>query len=353
MIDLPASDPAEWPEDRPLTGLKIIDLTRLLPGPLATRHLAEWGAEVIKIEGPAEAGQDDAARHMFRTAADVLAGRPSALFADLNPGKTLRTLDLRSPAGREALLALVCEADALIEGFRPGVMEGLGLGWAVLRELNPRLVMCAISGYGQRGPWSRRAGHDLNYIAMSGVLGQIATAEGSVAIPNVQVGDLLGGTQSALSGLLVALLAAARTGRGRFVDVSMTHEVWRHQALARSAMAAEGGACPVPGAGLVSGGAPCYAVYRCADGRHLAVGALELKFWRTFCTTVGRPEWADQHWTLGQPPGSERARAQKAEVAAWLSNQTLAHWWALLEPADCCVTPVLHFDEVAGHPLFT
>ena len=352
MTALPASDPQDRPEDRPLAGLKIIDLSRLLPGPLATRHLVDWGAEVIKIEGPADAGQDDGARHMFRTAADVAAGRPSALFADLNPGKTLRTLDLRSPAGRDELLALVRDADALIEGFRPGVMDSLGLGWPVLHALNPRLVMCAISGYGQRGPWARRAGHDLNFIAMSGVLGQVATADGTLAIPNVQVGDLLGGTQAALSGLLAALWGAARTGRGRFVDVSMTHEVWRHQALARSAMAADGGLCPVPGAGLVSGGAPCYAVYRCADGRHLAVGALELKFWRAFCAAVGRPEWAARHWSQGQVPGGADAVAQRAEVAAHLAMHTLAHWWQLLEPVDCCVTPVLRFDEVQEHALF-
>ena len=233
MTDGPAGRSAA---DLPLAGVRVIDLTRLLPGPLATRHLAELGAEVIKIEGPAEQGQDDGTRHMGRTADDMAAGRPSLVFRLLNDGKQCRQLDLREPAGRDALLALTQEADVLIEGFRPGVMQRLGLGWDVLHAANPRLVACAISGYGQHGPWSQRAGHDINYIAMAGVLEQIATPDGEIALPNFQIGDLLGGTQAALSGVLAALVAAQRTGRGRFVDISMAHEVLRHHVLAAATL---------------------------------------------------------------------------------------------------------------------
>jgi len=335
----------------PLSGVRVVDLTRLLPGPLATRHLAELGAEVIKIEGPADQGQDDGTRHMGRTADDVSAGRPSLVFRLLNAGKQLQQLDLRDASGRDAVLAMAREADVLIEGFRPGVMQRLGLGWDVLHAANPRLVVCAISGYGQQGPWSERAGHDINYIAMAGVLEQIATVDGEIALPNFQIGDLLGGTQAALAGVLAALVGAQRTGRGRFVDISMAHEVLRHHVLAAATLQATG-RVPSPGRDLLSGGAPCYGVYRTADGRHLAVGALEHKFWQRLCEALGRPAWAEHHWSRGEAPGGAKAMALRAELAALFVAQPLAHWLALLEPADCCVTPVLRLDETRRHPLF-
>jgi crotonobetainyl-CoA:carnitine CoA-transferase CaiB-like acyl-CoA transferase len=242
-------------------------------------------------------------------------------------------------------------ADILIEGFRPGVMQRLGLGWESLHAANPRLVVCAISGYGQGGPWANRAGHDINYIAMSGVLEQIAGPDGELAVPNFQIGDLLGGTQAALSGVLAALVAAQRSGRGRFVDISMAREVLRHHVLAAATLAATGRVAPA-GRDLLSGGAPCYGVYRTSDGRHLAVGALELKFWQALCEAVGRPQWASRHWSLKEAPGSEPAMALRDDVAALFATRTLEHWLALLEPADCCVTPVLRLDEAQRHPLF-
>ena len=337
--------------DAPLAGIRVIDLTRLLPGPLATRHLAEWGAEVIKIEGPPAQGQDDATRHMGRTAADIAAGAPSLAFRLLNAGKTLRQLDLREPAGRDTLLSMARDADVLIEGFRPGVMQRLGLGWPELHAANPRLVVAAISGYGQRGPWSQRAGHDINYIAMAGVLQQIATPDGEIAVPNFQIGDLLGGSQAALAGVLAALVAAQRSGRGRYVDISMTHQVMRHHVLAAATLAATG-RVPPPGRDLLSGGAACYGAYRTADGRHVAVGALELKFWERLCEALGRPGWAPRHWSLGEAPGSAAALELRAELGAVWAGQPLAHWVRLLDAVDCCVTPVLDLDEAQRHPLF-
>lgn len=334
-----------------LTGLTVLDLTRLLPGPLATRHLAEMGATVLKIEGPTSDGQEDGTRHMGLTRADRDAGRPSLTFRALNEGKQLRELDLRSEAGRAELLELVRGADLLVEGFRPGVMDKLGLGWTTLHALNPKLVMCAISGYGQQGAWSHRAGHDINYIAMAGVLEQIATTDaGDVAVPNFQIGDLMGGTQAAVSGMLAALLYAQRGGQGRFVDISMTHEVYRHHVLARITLAATG-RTPVPGRDLLSGGAPCYGVYRCADGRFMAVGALEMKFWQALCETLERPAWAQQHWSRGLLPGSEASMALRAQVAGVFATQSMAHWAARFEPVDACVTPVLRLDELEAHPI--
>jgi len=339
-------------EAPPLAGLRIVDLTRLLPGPLATRHLAELGADVIKVEGPAATGQQDAARAMWQSRAQAAAGAPGPFFELLNAGKALRTIDLQTVAGRDELLGLVDGADALVEGFRPGVMERLGLGWPVLHARRPCLVLCSISGYGQQGAWAQRAGHDINYIAMAGLLQQIAPgADGAPALPNFQIGDLLGGTLAAVSRLLAALLGAQRSGVGRHVDVSMTHEVWRHQVVVRAALQAQGHAAP-PGRDLLSGGAPCYGVYRTADGRALAVGALELKFWRALCEAIGRPEWVDRHWSRGQAVGGDDALALRAQLAAVLASQPLAHWWALFEPLDCCVTPVLTPEEAQSHALF-
>lgn len=335
----------------PLAGLRVLDLTRLLPGPLATRHLAELGAEVIKIEGPAADGQDDGMRHIGRTPADAEAGRPSLGFRELNAGKQLRELDLRTPAGRADFLAEARRADLVIEGFRPGVMARLGLGWEALHAQNPKLVVCAISGYGQAGPWAQRAGHDINYIAMAGVLEQIATPGGEPALPNFQIGDLMGGTQAALAGVLAALLAAQRSGVGRFVDISMTHEVYRHHVLARVALAATG-RMPVPGRDLLSGGAPCYGIYRCADGRFVAVGALELKFWRILCDALQRPPWASQHWSLGLVPGSAPSMALRSAVAERFATRTMGEWAEQFAALDACVTPVLRLAELEAHPLY-
>ncbi len=338
-------------ETLPLAGIRVLDLTKLLPGPLATLRLRELGAEVVKIEGPSEQGQDDGARHMLRTPAEMKSGEPGLMFRRLNAGKKLLRLDLRSGAGRDALLAMVRDADVLVEGFRPGVMARLGLGWDVLHAANARLVMCAISGYGQHGPWADRAGHDINYIAMAGVLEQIATPDGEIALPKFQIGDLLGGAQAAVCGVLAALLGVQRGGEGRFVDISMTHEVARHDVIAGVQLAATGRTAP-PGRDLLSGGAPCYGVYRTADGRHLAVGALEPQFWARLCSAIGRPQWIEQHHARGLLPGSAAALALRAELAALIASRTLAHWWALLEPVDCCVTPVLRLDEAKAHPIF-
>jgi crotonobetainyl-CoA:carnitine CoA-transferase CaiB-like acyl-CoA transferase len=346
MSSAPASDQDDEP---PLAGLKIVDLTRLLPGPLATRQLVRWGAEVMKVEDPRDG---DGTRHMLLSADDRATDCESGLFRHLNQGKLLYRIDLRTPAGREQLLGMVREADALVEGFRPGVMDRLGLGWKALHEVNPRLVMCAITGYGQHGPYALRAGHDINYVALAGVLCQVGALDGDPVLPNFQIADLMGGTQSALSGLLAALIGAQRTGRGRFVDVSMTRQVWEHHVISRFEGRALG-ASTRPGRGLLSGGSPCYNVYRTADGRHLAVGALELKFWAKLCEVVGRPDWADRHWSLGQRPASGDALTLRAELQAVIGALPLAHWVPLFEAADCCVTPVLRLDEVPQHPWFS
>jgi len=331
-----------------LAGLRVIDLTQLLPGPFATMRLAQWGAEVIKIEPPS----GDPTRRFWRSAREHRNGEPGPLFRMLNGGKELVAVNLRDAVGRAELLELISSASLLVESFRPGVMARLGLDSATLAQTNPRLVHCAITGYGQTGPWARRAGHDLNYLAMSGVLDQVATAAGEMAIPNLPVADLLGGAQAALSAMLAALWSAQRLGRGRFIDISMTHELLRHHVAARASLAVAG-QVPPRGRDLLSGGAPCYGIYATAEGRHLAVAALEHKFWAALCHVLGRPQWADQHWSRGQLPGSEEATQLREELAALFASRSSAQWLGIFDTIDCCVTPVLRVDEALAHPLFS
>ncbi|NRR29817.1 CoA transferase [Oxalobacteraceae bacterium] len=333
---------AAAPVQQPLAGIRVLDLTRLLPGPVATMHLAAMGAQVIKIEDP---GPGDYARVMGPVREQV-----SQFFVAVNEGKQFLRLDLKDAAQREQLLAMVETADVLVESFRPGVMDKLGLGWPVLRERNPALVMCAISGYGADGPFAQLAGHDINYIGYAGMLDQNAGADGVPALPNLQVGDLLGGAQSALQGILAALVAVKMGGPGRFVDVSMTDAVLAHNIM--PLVAVNNGAAARPGRDLLTGGVPCYNVYRTSDARFMAVGALELKFWQACCAVLERPDWATRHWQLGQRVGGADALALKEELDTLFASRTLAEWTALFAASDCCVTPVLRTGEALEHPLF-
>jgi alpha-methylacyl-CoA racemase len=331
------------PIDQPLAGIRILDLTRLLPGPVATMHLADMGAQVIKIEDP---GMGDYARTMGHVRHSV-----SQFFLAVNRGKQFLRLDLKDAAQRERFLDMVESADVVVESFRPGVMDKLGLGWQVLKQRNPKLVMCAISGYGQDGPLAHLAGHDINYIGTAGMLQQNVGPDGVPALPNLQVGDLLGGAQTALQGILAALLGVKMGGPGRFIDVSMTDAVFAHNIMPLVAVNNFGQPAPA-GADLLTGGVPCYNVYRTADGRFMAVGALELKFWETCCEVLGRPDLKTQHWSLGQPIGGSEAMAVKAELDAIFRQQTLAVWSERFAAVDCCVTPILRADEAIQHPLF-
>jgi crotonobetainyl-CoA:carnitine CoA-transferase CaiB-like acyl-CoA transferase len=328
----------------PLAGLRIIDLTRLLPGPALTMHLADFGADVIKVE---DTGEGDYMRAFPPTVRNAEGERVNPSFEAVNRGKRSVRIDLKSAAGREVLLRLVDSADALIEGFRPGVLARLGLGWDVLHARNARLVLCSVSGYGQNGPLAQAAGHDINYMAMTGVLDQIR-ADGQPAIPNLQIGDLLGGTLTALSALLIALVAAQRTGQGAHVDAAMTDGLLAHHFMPHAEM--DSGALPIGGRTLLTGGVPCYRVYETADGKHLAVGALELKFWQAFCDAAGLPELKSHHWSLGEAPGSAAADATIERVAAQMRSKPRAEWELIFADADACVTPVLAPAEALAHP---
>src|SRR5471032_906534 len=328
--------------DLPLAGIRVLDLTRLLPGPVATMHLADMGEQVIKVEDP---GAGDYARAMGPVRNEV-----SQFFIAVNRGKQFIRLDLKDAAQREQLLAMVDDADVLVESFRPGVMEKLGLGWPVLKQRNPKLVMCAISGYGQDGPYAQLAGHDINYIGYAGMLEQSAGADGAPVLSNLQVGDLLGGAQSALQGILAALVAVKMGGAGRFVDVSMTDAVLAHNVM--PLVAVNNGRAAQPGRDLLTGGVPCYNVYRTSDARHMAVGALELKFWQACCDVLQRPDLAQRHWQLGQQVGGADAMATRQELADIFAQRTLAQWTQAFAASDCCVSPVLRTEEALQHPHF-
>lgn len=341
--------------DAPLRGLRVLDLTRLLPGPLATLRLAEMGADVLKIEEP---GGGDPARAMMQAPADRAKGMPSAFYRLVNRGKRETRLDLKTETGRTVLSALVRESHVLVESFRPGVMERLGLDYAALAKINPKLVYCSITGYGAKGPFSQRPGHDIDYLAYAGVLDQMSTPDGTPVIANIQIADLLGGALPAVTRILAALWQVSRGGNGAFVDVSMTHSIQANNIVAQATLAnAESGMAAASdalraGRGLLNGGVPCYNVYRTADGRWLAVGALELKFWERLCRALGRPDWASRHWSQGQAIGGADAIALTQELAEHIATHRLSTWVELLEPRDCCVAPVLTVEEARDHILF-
>lgn len=322
-----------------LSGLRVLDLTRNLPGPFATRLLADLGATIVKVEPP----EGDPARPL------------AALFEALNHGKECRTIDFRNSADLDRLRAWVREADVLLDSFRPGVLQGLGLDAATLHALNPRLVMVSITGYGQHGPWAQKAGHDLNFMALSGVLDQMRAPTGELALSNVQWGDLAGGSAMACIAVLAAVFEAQRMGQGRHLDVSMAHGLHAQLVMPKATgamLAPLLGRRPGAGEDLLNGVLPCYNLYTTQDGRHLAVGALEFKFWKAACEVFNRPDWVQRHWQRGQLPGSPDCAALRAEVAQLVASQPLAVWSERFAQMDACVTPVLTLEEALAHPLF-
>ena len=318
-----------------LSGIRILDLTRLLHGAFCTMKLADMGADVVKVEPP------DRGDYMRWT--PPLVDGQSALFNALNRNKRSLTLDLKSAEGRELLLSLVDTAGALVEGNRPGVMQRLGLGWDVLHARNPKLVMCSITGYGQDGPFASRAGHDINYTATAGVLGLNGDAAWAPVPLSVQVADIGGGGLQAAVAILGALLEVERGGEGRHLDVSMLDgaTTWLALPLAQSAAASD----VRRGADRLTGRYACYRVYTCKDGRFFSVGALEPKFWHALCTALGRPHLVD--WQYADDASQERVHREMEQVFA---EKTRDEWTQELAGLDACCEPVLELDEVAEHP---
>ena len=317
---------------QPLSGLRVIDFTTLLPGPLATLMLAEAGAEVIKIEPP----EGESMRFY-----PPYFGQESAAFAMLNRGKTGLSLDLKSETGRAEAIKLVEKADIIVEQFRPGVMERLGLGYEEVRRINPRIIYCSITGYGRSGPRAQEAGHDLNYIGNTGLLALSAGGDAPV-VPPALIADIGGGTFPAVINILLALRQRDMTGEGCHLDVAMTDAMFT---FAWHAMAS-GHAGSFPGAGeaMLAGGSPRYQLYRTKDGKLLACAALEPKFWRAFCTAIGLDETLTND---GKNPAATRA-----VVARIIADRTADEWQPLFAKADCCVTIVVPLEQAMADPHF-
>jgi crotonobetainyl-CoA:carnitine CoA-transferase CaiB-like acyl-CoA transferase len=319
----------------PLDGLFVLDFSTLLPGPLAGLMLSEAGAEVLKIERPG-AG-DEMRSYTPRLGAD------SANFVLLNRGKRSLALDLKSPAAMSVLAPLVNRADILIEQFRPGVMDRLGLGYAALHELNPRLIYCSITGFGQTGPLADKAAHDLNYMAEVGLLDATRDSAGAPSLPPILAADIAGGAYPAVINILLALRTREETGLGAHLDISMADNLFTFQYWGLAKIAAEGRP-PSPGAELVTGGSPRYGLYRTADGRYVAAAPLEDRFWANFCELLDlepslRRDDAD-------PP------AVRAAVARAIATRPAEAWRVAFSTRDVCCNIVASLDEALANPHF-
>lgn len=323
----------------PLAKTFVLDMTRYGPGAYCAMLLADFGARVLRVEEALRPGDERAEFHRQR----ALSERAHPAYAP-NRNKESICLNLKHPEGKEVFLQLVERADVLIEGFRPGVMARLGLGPDVLAARNPRLVYCALTGYGQDGPYVNLVGHDINYISQGGALGLNGPPDGPPAIPGFQFADFAGGALMAVVGILLALLARHESGRGQVVDAALTEGVLSLIANQFSYLQVHG-SVPPRGQARLSGGKPYYNVYECADGKYLSIGCNEPYFWANLCRIIGREDFiADQ----------EAEGARKAEIFAALraifKTKPRDEWFALLHAADVCVGRVLALEELPADP---
>ena len=320
---------------RPLEGIRVLDFSTLLPGPLATLLLAEAGAEVIKIERP---GRGDEMRSYTPKL-----GADSVNFALLNRGKRSIALDLKQPGAVAKLMPLLKSADVVVEQYRPGAMDRLGLGYEALNKINSRIIYCAITGYGQSGPRAAVAAHDLNYVAEAGMLALAAGADGAPVVPSALVADIGGGTYPAVINILLALRERDHTGKGCKLDIAMGDNVFAfmYWALGNGLAANK---WPNPGGELVTGGSPRYQIYRTQDGRFLAAAPLEQKFWDNFCDAIGlAAQWRDD---ARDPQGT------RAAVASHVASRSAAAWRETLAGKDVCCAIVASVEEALADPHF-
>jgi alpha-methylacyl-CoA racemase len=317
----------------PLAGVRVLDLSRLLPGGFCSLLLADYGADVLKVE---DTRLGDYIRWSPPSVAGAAPSAGSALFLALNRNKRSIRIDLKQEAGREVLLALVREHDVVLESFRPGVLDRLGVGYEAMRAVNPAIVYCAITGYGQDGPLRDRPGHDMNYLGRVGLLGLTGAGDGPPVQAAGQIADLGGGALMAAFGILAALREAERTGAGQLVDVAMADGALSWLALV-AARFLVGGELPARGGLELAGGLLCYRPYACADG-WVTLGALEQKFWAAWCRGVEREDLIAEQFAA---PGSPAHAAVEAIFVA----RTRGEWEAFAAEHECCLEPVLELDE--------
>lgn len=320
----------------PLQSLRVLDLTRLLPGPYCSMFFADFGADVIKVEEP---NLGDYMRWR-----EPYINDNGAVFHSLNRNKRSVTLNLKSEDGKVIFKKLVETADIVIESFRPGVMKRLGLNYEVLKDVNPGLIYCAITGYGQDGPYADKAGHDLNYLSYAGLLGLQGRENEAPVLSAAQIADIGGGSQMATIGILIALQYRNQTGKGQFLDISMTDGVisWMQTVLPGYLVDHK---VPEKGRIKLGGGNAHYNVYETIDNRYVSVGANEEKFWREFCTVIGCPHLIGR---LNSP--YEEQQDMIKEISSVIKKKSLNEWMDAFKEKDCCVSPVLNLDEVVKNP---
>lgn len=319
----------------PLKGIKVLDLTRLLPGPLATQYLADLGADVIKIE-------DKDRPDYIRFFPPQIKGQ-SVHYLSLNRSKRSLAFKLDSEEGRKLFFDLVAESDIVLEGFRPGWMEKMGFSYEAAKAVNPKIIYVSITGYGRKGPLVKKAGHDLNYIGYSGVLG-LGGVDKKVVMPGVQIADILGGSYNAVIACMSAVLGRAQTGVGEHIDVSMTDGNMPMMSLPLGEYLNTNTNYKA-GDFFLSGGLANYHVYGCKDGKFVALGSLEPKFWMGFCTMVNKPEWMNEAL-----PIPEKVTKLKANIEALFQTKNRDEWIEMAESFDICLSPVLELDEIEHHP---
>jgi len=318
---------------QPLAGVRVLDFSTLLPGPLATLLLAEAGAEVIKIERPGTGDEMRSYTPKF--------GGDSVNFALLNRSKRSIAIDLKSRDAVSRMKPLIAQTDVIVEQFRPGVMDRLGLGYADVAALNPRIVYCSITGYGQSGPRAQTAAHDLNYIAEMGMLALSAGADGAPVLPPALVADIGGGTYPAVINILLALRARDLTGRGTKLDVAMTDNLFTFMYWALGdGLAAD--RWPEPGRALVTGGSPRYQIYRARDDRYVAAAPLEAKFWQNFCDAIGLP--------AALRDDARDPQATRAAVAERIRSRSGDEWRAIFSGKDVCCSVVASLRDALADP---
>lgn len=320
----------------PLSTLKVLDFSTLLPGPYATMMLADMGAEVLRVEAP---DRVDLAKVM-----PPFDGKFSTTFSYLSRGKQTLQLNLKQPESVEKIKELVKDYDIVVEQFRPGVMDRLGVGYETLKAINPKLIYCAITGYGQTGPYKDRAGHDINYLAISGVASHCGRADSGPPPMGIQIADVAGGSHHAVMGILAAVIQRQQTGQGAFIDISMTDAAFALNAMAGAAALA-GGQPQKPEGGMLNGGT-FYDYYQTSDGRWLSVGSLEPQFSARLCDTLELGEM--KSFALSQNP--EHQQTLKAAIKQKIAEKTFAEWREIFAEVDACVEPVLTIEEAAEHP---
>ena len=317
-----------------LKGIKVIDFTNYLPGPFATLRLAELGAEIIKVEAP----EGDPARNT-----GVLKDNTGLVFLANNRQKKSIALNLKEKAGLETALRLISHANVVIESFRPGVMEKLGLGYTAVQEVKPDIIYCSISGYGQSGPLSKLGNHDINYMALSGVLAQLKDQHGRPIHPSITLADYLGGF-AANERILAGLVSRLLTGKGSYHSISITDQlvsILGNHVLVEKETGEENGIS------VLNGSIISYAIYETKDQRYMSLGALEPKFWKSFCEAHGREEWIGAHFSR-----TEASNPVYQELINLFKTKTFCEWIEFAQAVDCCMAPILEVGELSENPYF-